>query len=585
MSDHSEDPLPGWNLVGKGAPGSEEYTNAEWLEWFNQYQAQMAQSGANAANEPQRVFNNTLLQNQQAMVQHQQQIANQMAQQQALAQSQQQLAQDQLAQQQLSQQQLSQQPPPLQQVQPPYQPPPRKLDTPVLPNPEEYLQYQRSVAEFRHESKHHDEYAIVKALKDALPSDLLTIANQQFSVDEMKVAGVVDKFLDWIKKRFSPLHGVESLDILRDWHGFRRQGASLKKYIDDFEQMQVRLTRIGKQTAAAELRDTFLIKAFLPVQLEKDIILALSRQIKANGATEWTLEDLQAEFLLQDGKAELLQRRDVNLVDARPAMYDSDTLGLNSGIPCKHFGNPYGGCLRGRDCKYSHSQPPTRQSSSRLYPSRSPWIDYLQQAYPHTDPANQYDDRRHPNSEFAEYTPSQWDAAARGVHERQRQKRDVNYGSTSRGRSTSPRSTSPRFDRYSRSRSPRSGKGKGKGKGNLPCFDFQKGICRRGTECRFSHSAGDSSRSPSRGYSRQPERDHFSGAKWKREICRDYSRGTCRYGDSCRHVHGDGRTPSPRRTNFSPRPRFGSRSPGRSPNGSTQRGDASRSPRPPPRRV
>ena len=568
-SDPPQPPPDGWNLAGKGS--DEQYTHAEWVTWFHEYQAQAAAVGAQQANAPQTVFNRTLLENQQA-------IANQLAQQTQLSQQQQQAQQAQLAP--PASAALLNPPPQVQQHHPH-----RKLDIPVLPDPEQnYAVYARAVEEFRHESKDYDEFAQVKALKGALPPDLQTTAESMFSVAEMKVAGVVDKFVDWLKQRYDNLKGTDIIDILKEWNAFGRTGSSLRKFVDEFEHFQVRLTRVSKQPAAGELRDLLLVKAMLPPSVEKEIITALTRQIKSNGKDEWSYEDLRAELIMQDGKTELLQRR-VNHVDARPS---DDTLGLNKHIQCRHFGNPYSsGCLRGRSCEYSHELPhPTR--SSRLYPSRSPWIPYLQQAFPlRGNGEHQYNDRRHPawEDEIREYSSADWDAAPLDIPRRASRSRNVNYGSTDRGRgrSTSPRSTSPRYS--SRSRSPRSGKGKGKGKGKsrFVCFDFQKGTCRRGTDCKFSH---DSSRSPSRGNSpRQPEKDFFSGAKWKREICRDWARGTCRFGASCRHVHDSGssdrRTPSPRRSNFSPVfpfKRLGSRSP------SGQRGGSSRSPRPPPRR-
>ena len=64
------------------------------------------------------------------------------------------------------------------------------------------------------------------------------------------------------------------------------------------------------------------------------------------------------------------------------------------------------------------------------------------------------------------------------------------------------------------------------------CFDFQRGECDRGDECRFSHdpdvvaAAGPA-----------PERGPPRGGEKLDEICNNFLAGKCRYGDDCRRIH------------------------------------------------
>ena len=75
------------------------------------------------------------------------------------------------------------------------------------------------------------------------------------------------------------------------------------------------------------------------------------------------------------------------------------------------------------------------------------------------------------------------------------------------------------------------------------CFDFQKGICRRGDNCRFSHSGG-----VNQGVRRGRDEfgdDGFRGSSYggdrgRSDVCFDFQKGTCRRGDNCRFSHGGG---------------------------------------------
>ena len=63
------------------------------------------------------------------------------------------------------------------------------------------------------------------------------------------------------------------------------------------------------------------------------------------------------------------------------------------------------------------------------------------------------------------------------------------------------------------------------------CFDFQRGECDRGDECRFSHDAELVA-----GAGAPPERRGPRGEKLD-EICNNFLEGRCRFGDDCRRIH------------------------------------------------
>lgn len=76
------------------------------------------------------------------------------------------------------------------------------------------------------------------------------------------------------------------------------------------------------------------------------------------------------------------------------------------------------------------------------------------------------------------------------------------------------------------------GKGKGKGKGQDPalfktkmCENFAAGICNRGTNCTFAHSADELQARP-----------HIE-ALAKTKMCNEFAEGTCTRGDKCTFAH------------------------------------------------
>eukprot|EP00520_Triparma_pacifica_P013732 CAMPEP_0118650348 /NCGR_PEP_ID=MMETSP0785-20121206/10200_1 /TAXON_ID=91992 /ORGANISM="Bolidomonas pacifica, Strain CCMP 1866" /LENGTH=199 /DNA_ID=CAMNT_0006542719 /DNA_START=17 /DNA_END=616 /DNA_ORIENTATION=+ len=79
------------------------------------------------------------------------------------------------------------------------------------------------------------------------------------------------------------------------------------------------------------------------------------------------------------------------------------------------------------------------------------------------------------------------------------------------------------------------------------CYDWQKGICNRGMNCRFSHSED-----PNQGMGGQPDPmgggqdayGNFGGMGGggnnygrSRGICYDWQKGICQRGDNCRFTH------------------------------------------------
>ncbi|EFJ52378.1 hypothetical protein VOLCADRAFT_86752, partial [Volvox carteri f. nagariensis] len=64
-------------------------------------------------------------------------------------------------------------------------------------------------------------------------------------------------------------------------------------------------------------------------------------------------------------------------------------------------------------------------------------------------------------------------------------------------------------------------------KPNAICYDFVKGVCQRGAECRYSHDLSLIARM-ARGGSAQPKAG---------EVCYDYLRGRCNRGATCKYSH------------------------------------------------
>lgn len=66
-----------------------------------------------------------------------------------------------------------------------------------------------------------------------------------------------------------------------------------------------------------------------------------------------------------------------------------------------------------------------------------------------------------------------------------------------------------------------------KGRTNAICYDFVKGVCQRGSECRYSHDLSLIARTARGGVS------HVRSG----EVCYDYLRGRCTRGSSCKYSH------------------------------------------------
>ena len=67
------------------------------------------------------------------------------------------------------------------------------------------------------------------------------------------------------------------------------------------------------------------------------------------------------------------------------------------------------------------------------------------------------------------------------------------------------------------------------GGGNRPqgtCFDFQKGACDRGDNCKFSHGNGAAGGGIPQG-----------GPGRSMGVCFDFQKGSCDRGDNCRFSH------------------------------------------------
>ncbi len=61
------------------------------------------------------------------------------------------------------------------------------------------------------------------------------------------------------------------------------------------------------------------------------------------------------------------------------------------------------------------------------------------------------------------------------------------------------------------------------------CYNFQKGTCTRGAECRYSHAKD-------RGRSQTPT----PKGGGKKELCKFVPLGTCKFGDKCKNSHANG---------------------------------------------
>eukprot|EP00955_Chlamydomonas_euryale_P051387 354859-Chlamydomonas_euryale.AAC.9 len=66
-----------------------------------------------------------------------------------------------------------------------------------------------------------------------------------------------------------------------------------------------------------------------------------------------------------------------------------------------------------------------------------------------------------------------------------------------------------------------------KGRTNAICYDFVKGVCQRGSECRYSHDLSLIARTARGGG------NHLRSG----EVCYDYLRGRCTRGTSCKYLH------------------------------------------------
>ena len=485
MANQQPDPGLGWNLIpdpaGKGA--EQQYSDADWRQYvqhlFQQQQHQQQQQPP-----AQQAFMDQLLANQQAM-------ATQLGQ----------------------QAQLGQQG----QVGPKNF---RKLDPPSMPHPKDWRNFARQVEEFRIEAREHSEFNQVRALKCALPDDIQIIAGEHMDVPAMEKAGAVDVLVAWLKNRYGPLDGVESLQVLEDWEKFERKGTDLRRYVDEFEQMVVRMLHLGK--TVQDKKEIFLVKAQLPEDLKSELSTAMHRLVQNNSAkTDWDYEDLKQEMLLISSKRKELFQRHINyqkaqtideLTDGFTRFADrreqyGDLPGatpLSYGINCKH--HAAGRCKFGQSCRYVHE--------SNRHGGDDRHINWMRQDGKGKGKGKDLGwSPRHPSE-------SRW----------------------SRGR-TSDRSRSPRSGRDA-SRSP--------------------------TRPRYTPSRY-TDRSPSRMLYRDRSRSPSKGKGKGKEICRDNLRGKCRWGNTCRHSHSTGGADHSRNSTKSP-PRFGSQSPGR--------GAPSRSPRP-----
>ncbi len=455
MSHHGSD---GWEHVnppdGKGQGQFEEYSPQQWAQW-SQYQMERMQAMAAQLTQQQNAL--AASQQQATALQAAAAAAPTIAQQApvasvfahppaapAIAPDAQMMQQFQLLQQSLT-------------------PPPkvRKVDTPVLPDPNKGFRiFERAVDEHVAANDGQSDYAMAKSLKDALPEHLGVLASERFSIDEMKAVGSLGRIMDWLRDRFDDLPDDTVTQTVTEWHNFRRTGNDLRAYVDQFEHHLVRLTKVGQKVSAEDQKLYLLLKADLPTAIEHEMRTALFRVSKALGQQTYEYKDLKSELILLSRRPELLQRR-VNVVQSDSnfdnSKYDgrvSQDVGnvsrslkhVNFGQKGKGKGNGKGSCwhyqagtcLYGSECRFSHGG--------------SAWIG----------------------------------AGADSGRGRSRTPRGQ---SDHRGRDSS---RSPR--QFDRSRSPR-------GDNRELCRLFQTGFCNFGNSCKFSHAGGRGgrSRSPSKG--------------------------------------------------------------------------------------
>lgn len=126
--------------------------------------------------------------------------------------------------------------------------------------------------------------------------------------------------------------------------------------------------------------------------------------------------------------------------------------------------------------------------------------------------------------------------SAPGAYRKKFKQKVVRKSSRTRGRSTSP------SGRKKTGRSPSPGApGTTRGRGSTPtrtsypknpggtnvCYDFQKGQCKRGSTCKYSHN-------PEIFKNREPSMSPNTARNFP---CKYFNLGTCRLGDKCKYKH------------------------------------------------
>ena len=76
------------------------------------------------------------------------------------------------------------------------------------------------------------------------------------------------------------------------------------------------------------------------------------------------------------------------------------------------------------------------------------------------------------------------------------------------------------------------------GFGSKPCFQFQKGKCRFGEACKFSHTDNQGSKTQGVGDSNADRKTPGASAESSKEVCQFFKKwGRCKFGDKCRFTH------------------------------------------------